>query len=69
MHTKRKHILGLSGFLCSHSWGGDSVVYSLSIVKFWLNSRIKPLMYVRRSAMYEKAAFCWPEMAKGKLIL
>ena len=31
---------------------------SYAIKKLRLNSRIKPRMYVRRSTMFEKAAFC-----------
>ena len=36
---------------------GASVSTSEAIGKHWLNSRIKPGMYVRRSTMYEKAPF------------
>ena len=38
-------------------------IFTIPIRKSLPNSRIKPQMYVRHSIMYEKAAFCKPDLA------
>ena len=47
----------------------ESPSWTTTIGKLWSNSRMKPQMYVRISIMYEKAAFCLPELVEVNIVL